>query len=422
MTKRSTIILLAIAGTVALGGFAVLRGARAGVGAASGPKPAAPRADLADRPLAESRLHLLDLAFRTASALPSNPHLKTRSRLQESVVRAALELDRPQKAAEFAARIDNWRRGSALADYATHCAAKGAGVEAERALRVAAQVADESLEKGAQQWQIAQIRMKIAAALSTLGRTSDAETFAAGVVDPETGRSEFALPAVLVAKDFETKFATVEKVLAGKDFDQVRGALETAVLLYDACYAEKPRREQIESTVRLGWARLPVQVRIEIALDLAAAAVRHDDRARAVASAAEARTLLDGSPWMPESQVPLAAQIAAARYRAGDVETARAELDRALAYYRAERARIVDIFRADALLPVAEAYVATGNRTLALEVYREIAEEGVQNPNSRPRAEDLTALCLSLATTGFEIDAALTERIVAISDRLGDPW
>ncbi len=58
----------------------------------------------------------------------------------------------------------------------------------------------------------------------------------------------------------------------------------------------------------------------------------------------------------------------------------------------------------------------------ALMVYKRAVEEGVENPNSRPRAEDLSATCLSMALHMVEPDAELKNRIRQISEGLGDPW
>ena len=63
-----------------------------------------------------------------------------------------------------------------------------------------------------------------------------------------------------------------------------------------------------------------------------------------------------------------------------------------------------------------------GDTATALSAYKRAVEEGVENPNSRPRAEDLSATCLSMAVHGVEPDAVLWTRIRQINDGLGDPW
>ena len=65
------------------------------------------------------------VAFAAASAMPLNPHIKNRSRAQEVVVAACLELDQPQRAQRYIEQIANWRRGAGYADLAFHQAQQG---------------------------------------------------------------------------------------------------------------------------------------------------------------------------------------------------------------------------------------------------------------------------------------------------------
>src|SRR5215813_3973758 len=78
--------------------------------------------DTTDKPLLAFQSELLDLAFKTATALPTEPHIKNRSRAQESVVDTCFQLDQPHRAAGYIQGIDNWRRGLAYADLALYCA------------------------------------------------------------------------------------------------------------------------------------------------------------------------------------------------------------------------------------------------------------------------------------------------------------
>jgi pentatricopeptide repeat protein len=124
----------------------------------------------------------------------------------------------------------------------------------------------------------------------------------------------------------------------------------------------------------------------------------------------------------PESAIPLMAQLARLRFRAGDEAGARAEAERALALFDAKRDTIANIYRARALRPIAEAYCAMGDTAAAFDLYKRAVEAGMENPNSRPRAEDLVATCCSLALHAMEPDAVLASRIREIQAGLGDPW
>src|SRR3972149_726212 len=80
---------------------------------------------LTDKPLAVYQNELLGHAFETAAAIPVKPHIKDRSRAQEKVVAASLELDQPLRAQMLIEKIDNWRRGSGYCDIAFYCARQG---------------------------------------------------------------------------------------------------------------------------------------------------------------------------------------------------------------------------------------------------------------------------------------------------------
>ena len=110
------------------------------------------------------------------------------------------------------------------------------------------------------------------------------------------------------------------------------------------------------------------------------------------------------------------------RWRAGDESRARVDAEDLRRRYETQRERIVNIYRAEALHPLAEAYETMGDRITALAVYRRALEEGVVNPNSRPRAEDLAATCCSMAVHGVEPDEVVWTRIMEIAQGLGSPW
>src|SRR5262249_52432360 len=116
------------------------------------------------------------------------------------------------------------------------------------------------------------------------------------------------------------------------------------------------------------------------------------------------------------------ANLAELRYRAGDEKNARGEADRALLFFDTARVQIVNIWRAGALRAVAEAYRTMGDKAATLKVYKRAVEEGVGNPNSRPRAEDLGERSCSMALQGVEPDEDLRGRLHQVCDALAEPW
>ena len=83
---------------------------------------------------------------------------------------------------------------------------------------------------------------------------------------------------------------------------------------------------------------------------------------------------------------------------------------------------MVDIARAGVLCPLAETFVSLGDRAAAQRLYERAVVESLENPNSRPRADALVAICCSLAIQAVDPDATLRAKLIAVCDGLGDPW
>ncbi|MFO0984302.1 MAG: hypothetical protein U1E76_21695 [Planctomycetota bacterium] len=379
---------------------------------------------VADAPLAASRAELLDLAFRTAAAIPVEPHVKSRSRAQDAVVAACLELDQPRRALGYVEHIDNWRRGAAYADLAFYCAQHGRAGDAPHYLDLAGKIAESPECDSPQDWRRDRIRVKIAGTLVWLGQIEKAAAFEVGLVNSEVGKVQAVKAMLIDAAAFDEQMAELERVVATENFDQVQNALATCAQLFNRFYDDAGRRARVEQAIRASWtkSKLPISVRFDSLIELAGFALGHHDAGKALDLAHDAELMIAGSKWLPENQIPLMARLAGLRCRAGDAAAARREADAALQLFDASRDRIVDIARAGALRPVAEAYQVMGDTAAALAVYRRAVEEGARNPNARPRAEDLCATCCSMALLGVEPDARLHARMLQIHGALGQPW
>jgi len=170
------------------------------------------------------------------------------------------------------------------------------------------------------------------------------------------------------------------------------------------------------------WNRLPILVRIELMFELTGSALDHADSAKALALSGETKELVKSVRWLAEDHISLTARSAVLLHRAGEHEQARGEIKAALAMFDAQRAQIADIYRASALRSVALALQSMGDVRGARELYARAVEEGIANPNSRPRAEDLSATCCSMALNAVEPDAKLWARLRAIRSELKAPW
>jgi hypothetical protein len=377
--------------------------------------PAAQKQDpMPDLPLEAFRVRLLDQAFQAASAMPVMPHIKDRSLSQQEVVEACLKLDQPRRALGYIEGIENWRKGLALAELAYYCADHGYVGEVQQYLDRAEAVAEQAVAEDDQSWRIDRIRATIAKTHLALGHVEEAAPFEVGLEASEAGRVLAIKALYLDAEGFEQRLKAVDAAALSSNFEQLKNALEALVPVFDRFYEDEDRREEVQRKIFTTWDKLPHQVRLDLVLSLAESALSHGDPTKAGALLDEGRAIVDGLKTSVEFRVPMLANLALLRSRAGDKEAARREADAALAEFERSGGELVDFRRPETLRPVAEAYQALGHTEAALMVYKRAAIEGALNPNVRPRAEDLASTCCSMAESGAEPDAGLWEKLAEI--------
>jgi tetratricopeptide (TPR) repeat protein len=382
---------------------------------------------VSDMPLATFQLELLELAFDTATAIPVYPHIKDRSRAQEAVAAACLKLDQPNRAFGYIERIDNWRRGAGYADLALYYAQHGLREKAQMCLDMANQVANKGNQNDAnenvsQQWRTDLIKVKIAQTQVLLGNIERAMVYEANMVESQTGKVAAVVAMAGEPNSFDEQVKTLEELIARGNFDITRNTLDAYAQLFSRFYADTNRRSMIEDKMKVSYGKMPVYIRIDFLGKLAGFAIMRNDAKKAIELINEAQSLVDGYTWPLEYQIPTAAKLTGLRFRAGDKEKAKSDANVLLALYDANSAVIVNIYRAGALRPLAEAYQMMGDRETALSVYKKAVKEGIENPNSRPRAEDLSATCCSLALYAVEPDSELWSQMHQIRKGLGEPW
>jgi len=366
---------------------------------------------------------LLRFAFEVATLIPRDPHIKDRSRAQEAVVLDGIGAGRIELAADLVERMDGWRRGTAYADVAFAMAeADPNDPRIRRYLTLAANLAET-----AESWRKDRIRMAVARTHVRLGESAEAARIARGIAPEEVGKIDAARAAFEDGTEmddaaFEARQAELAAVIGSGTFDLVVPALEAQVAFFRRFHADAERRASIEAAIREGWRSVPHSIRIDLLLDMSAIAMAAGSAGDARRLAADARGILDANRWVAESEVPILGRIAAALAMAEADEEARAAIAKAEEIYAARLREIYDIYRADALRPVAEAWGALDDPENARALYLRALESGVENPNARPRAIDLAATARSMATSGFQPDAEMLERMRAIRTRLGDPW
>jgi len=370
-----------------------------------------------NNPLADYQDRLLDLAFKTASAIPVYPHIKDRSKAQEAVATTWLRLDQPRRALECIEKIENWRRGSGHADLAFYHAGSGDSPEVQNCLRIAIQESN-----AASDWRRDRIKAKVARVYALLGHDAKAEQFARNLTESETGKAAGARASLLDDGLFDVQMKSLEKAVKTGNFDITRNALGCLTEWYRRFYANKERRSLIAEKIREYSVKVPLNIQIEKQISLAEFALVHEDSDNALKHVNQAQQLFDGAKWPLRFRVKLMAKLAEARFRVGDTETAGKHIDAARAMFDQRRDEILNFDRAGILRPIAEAYQSMGRKAVSLKVYKQAVEQGAVNPNSRPRAEDLAGTCCSMALHGIEPDAELWSKIAKVVDGLGEPW
>lgn len=387
-------------------------------------KPAAAPATKPDATLDAYRVELLRIAAKVAAAVPAKPHQKTRGRLQESVVDALLALDRPAQALTVAATIADWRRGVATASVALRHAARGESDRARELAEVARRAGEELAASGeeTQAWRTDRVRAGVARVHFALGDPAAASAAAAGLAPSEELRIVAERPETTSLERLDAQIADANAAAKAGVVEQMNLAAEALLAQYERRFDDEIARGRIEDALRACWKRMPTLMRFDGSARAIRVAAARGDAARARILLGELRAAVDADRWTPEQQVPVRGRLAALRHAAGEVDDARRELAAAVRLFADTRTRIVDIFRGEALRPLAEAHLDAGDPAGALAVYRTALEEAVVNPNSRPRAEDLCALSCSMAVRGCAPDAAFLARLNAVAAALGDPW
>ena len=364
------------------------------------------------------QLEMLDLAFDVATDLPATPFIQERARQQEAVFHAALKLDQPERALKYLVRIDNWRRGAAYADYAHHLLKQDPAADVQRYIVLAEEVA----RHVDQQWHGDVIRVKVARVRRLLGEDKDI-TLTRNEVDPGDREELWEADALAAtAETFDEEVKKLTRRAKEANYDVRSSVLNVLASLYDRHYHNADRRAELDGRIRLLWDDLPPMTRFELYKRMVAAAARHDDEEGARKLVDGARKLVADHGWPPESAVSLLGEVAKLRALVGQKDQAGSEISRAVELFEMHRDRIIDIERASALLPLAEASHAIGDTERAMSLYGKALDEAVVNPNSRPRAENLSTICRSLALHGVEPTDALRDRIHAIRKGFGDPW
>lgn len=386
---------------------------------------AAPRA-----PLADWQRNLLQIAYDAASRFPLVPHKKNRGRAQEVVVAACFELGQPELAKGFGEGIVDWRRGVALADYAWYQAKHGVRDGLEPVLAAAAKVVDEERnDPNAQQWRSDLLALKIARAWAALGDSERAAKASRGIdptsanaVDEQWASAVAERADMIPADQAGAELAKLDATFADMSLGQQASAGALVVRLHERCFADAALRAEFEKRPVVLWHKLVPQVRFDLVARMLRTNLAHGEKARAAELLAVVRDGVTSHQWRAEDELPWRARLCELTFAVGDAERAKADAVLAIGRYHELRDGIVNIYRARTLRPLMLAQFRLGDRAGAADLLALVLEEGMENPNSRPRCDDLVDTCVALAVAGCEPSAQALARIREIAQGLGEPW
>jgi hypothetical protein len=373
--------------------------------------------ELTDKPIADYQIELIQTAFETASMIPAYPHIKDRARAQQDVVNLCLQLDQPARALTYIQSIDNWRKGVCLGDLAIWCGLNGFDELVEPLLQMADKVRSQS-----EDWRKDRIRVKIEQANTIIGTAKKDGLDEALLAESERGKVAITQASLCDADAFEKQTAELDRMISTGIYDVVNNCLSAYSVLFERFYNDKTKREMIAEKIEKSWNALPIFTRVELLLKLSDICVKNDDSQNGASFVAQAQNIIDSYQLRPEHKIEMQSQISSMNFKAGNEDAAKSEMTQTLELFRNERGKIVDIYRSAALQKLAEAYKAAGMEHRSLDVYKLALTEGLQNPNSRPRALDIVSLCCSMAKNELKPDSKLLEDINAAKGRLSDPW
>ena len=353
---------------------------------------------------------LLQIASETAGILPSNPFIKVNSKNQEQVVSTCIELGLFDLASDYAANIENWRRGKCYGELAVVYAGKGQTDKALEYIKLASETSDVS-----QQWRNDEIKINVARAYAFLDDFENAFRVKSDL-DKESHIVEiYAIKAIRSnsQSDFDELLSQIDKYTSAKEFYAVLYSITALIDVYEHYYSQGENLKVIEDKILDIYEPMPYYYRYRFFRDICKIALSNNDKKRALEFVNKVDSIVykEKFEWRLEDRIALRAELAALKFKTGAEELAKEELDKIFDMFNAEGEKIVDMFRAEPLRKLAESYYQVGEREKSMLVYGLALAHGVKNPNIRPKAMDLTSTCCSLLVNRIELDEYLLTQI-----------
>jgi len=357
----------------------------------------------------------LDRAFRFATAIRSDD--KDRAQAEEEVVLEYAAIGALDEAVSRSAKIEGWRRGTALADVARIMATAGRKDEARVLLTQAAGV-----RAATEGWQGPRIEAHIAQARAALGDPAArgmAEATASGDPRQYAGRAAATIALQLAAQgNAAAAMAELARLDKVDDFD--------AAWWRTVGYLEIARRESLSrddrtralAAARRSAAGVPGWKQGEALIDIAGEARLQGSRPLAVEVLTEAEKQITAQPATLSVKAELLSRLAAGLAAAGQTTRARPLLESA----ETTVGSAMVIEQPALYAVVGEGWSHAGNAGEAARHYDRALGAATALQNARPRALALVGILRAMGRAGVAPDPAMAARLTTLYAGLKDPW
>ena len=250
------------------------------------------------------------------------------------------------------------------------------------------------------------IRLKLARAHAALGSKAEARAMSAAISDVSTdavdetwAQATASRAADMPLAEARKEFERLDQAFLGNT-DSLGNQFSSLILLaqmHDVHFAAGELRASIEDRLLTTYNKLPPELRLKAGAMLVDNCLEHGDEAAAKKLVEAMMEVYRSATWSPRYGIPQLAKIIQKRVAVGDVDRARAELTKLQEQYYAQREQIANMWRAETLRPVAITWHRLGDADQAMGLLEIALEEGMENPNARPRCFDLVETCADMA-------------------------
>ncbi len=352
-----------------------------------------------------------DFAVHFSNAIPD---AKDRAKVQESVVKLFVSQKELLRAEQVASGITDWRKAMGLCAIAEAYILEKNASKAVELLKQAETVRNERID-----WYTERIDYQLTRLYRMAGDQERGDFFRS-TISPEMKSASLPeqVESLVATNGWRLAFELLKVVQENPDFE-VQCSVSSGFLTF----AKKALIHQEHEWCRSAVSNL-LDASLKLPLEMEAAAVK--EAAALLTESGErasAENVVQGfADTLTQNELPAAGRLnplinlGLAYYAIGEADSAKATLLQALEICPQIHSTEILVPQ----IPVAEAFLKTGDKPSARAVYL-AAVERVEHLIPRPRFIALTEICLSMANQAVGPDETLWRRIREIQANLGDP-